>query len=452
MLQIYKSCVRPILEYGAVFLRNIPKRDALALDRIQYACIRVCLGSTKTTHTGSLEVMAGLSPLEIRRDVAILRFVNKRIGLAPWERQFATQHAIESSRSPLRDAVIRLREFFPWNHTLPNLPCFLVGSTVRSKCLSINFSIQAAMKQSTDLPANDLVQREMVKSYNGFSVCATDGSKSVDGTGYAVVNNFGAPCVSVKLPHNISVYMAELFAILDAVRLIKEAPMGKYVVMTDSMSALKSLQTQSVDSSTPMAWFEVKQAVRLAEFEGSELSFLWVPAHSGVIMNEEADELAKAACISGVEQPHRLTYFDVKYPAKQQGMHIWQNNWRDGTMGRFCHSILPTTSQLPWFVDSNLNRRQVVILSKLISNHSRLPAHLKRNRIIEDDSCSCGEAPCDPEHIIFGCTRFLNQRRTLWTMLIRKQIIPDLQVILREQDLEVLKTIADFIIACDVDI
>lgn len=449
MLQIYKSCVRPILEYGSIFLAKIPKKDALILDRIQYSCIRICLGSTKTTHTGSLEVMAGLTPLSIRREVSVMRFVNKRLGLEHWQGRFGQCQIV--SRSPIKDAIAQFHDFFPSTNTLPNLPCFLFDSNVRIKSLSINLSIKSKMGQPTELSVNELVEKVIAESYSGSKICATDGSKELDGTGYAVVNNFGAPSISVKLPTNVSVYMAELLAIYKAVYLIRDSPKGKYLVLSDSMSALKSLQSTRIESSTPMAWYEIKQCVADAELNGSEIAFLWVPSHRGVLMNEHADLLAKEACTSGVEESYALSSLDVTYPAKSTGREKWQTLWSAGSMGRFCYSILPTVSQESWFNDLGFSRRQIIILSKFISNHSRLPAHLKRNGIINDDLCSCGVSSGDPDHILFVCSEYENQRRKLWRAIVKKGIIPDVQVILKDKDVEVLQALADFIIECNID-
>lgn len=61
-----------------------------------------------------------------------------------------------------------------------------------------------------------------------------------------------------------------------------------------------------------------------------------------------------------------------------------------------------TETPNPWWSSYNLNRRQIVIISKLISNLAIIAAHLKRNNIIKNDNCECGDGASSPDHLIFA--------------------------------------------------
>lgn len=148
-----------------------------------------------------------------------------------------------------------------------------------------------------------------------------------------------------------------------------------------------------------------------------------VPAHHNIAINEAAYREAKAAFVHGSPETCQFSSFDIFYPSERKAVSIWQEVWDNGSKGRFCYSILPTVTTNPWWSSYNLNRRQIVVLSKLISNHSRIAAHLKRNNIIEDDNCECGDGASSPDHLIFTCARYEDHRQELWRAVIKEGVV-----------------------------
>ena len=67
----------------------------------------------------------------------------------------------------------------------------------------------------------------------------TDGSKSVEGVGLAVVTR--ASCEVAKLPSMSSIYTAELSAINTALALVHKTNRKNFVIYSDSKSALEGL-------------------------------------------------------------------------------------------------------------------------------------------------------------------------------------------------------------------
>lgn len=228
-------------------------------------------------------------------------------------------------------------------------------------------------------------------------------------------------------------------------------PRADYVVLTDSLSSLESLSNIKITSYHPSAWYEIKALVQSIEEKGSSITFLWVPSHQNIPLNEAVDVAAKEACQSGGSDYYRFTCLDIAYPTRTRSINLWQSAWNAGIKGRFCHSILPIVSTQAWFNDFGFSRREIVLLSKLISNHSRLPSHLKRNNIVEDDTCQCGEGVASPDHLLFDCNIYEDWRRNVWIEIVGERAFPDLQLILRSRDMNVLKTIANFFINCNID-
>jgi ribonuclease HI len=81
----------------------------------------------------------------------------------------------------------------------------------------------------------------------------------------------------------------------------------KKIICTDSLSNLMA-QQNLVTKKNPKA-AELKDL--MAE-EGNNLKLTWIPAHTGIKGNEEADEAAKKSLEPEVETTHKLVWMDEK--------------------------------------------------------------------------------------------------------------------------------------------
>jgi hypothetical protein len=73
-------------------------------------------------------------------------------------------------------------------------------------------------------------------------------------------------------------------------------------------------------------------------------------------------------------------------------------------MGRYAFSIFPRVRLSPRFLDVVADRPVITAISRLISNHTRVTAHLSRMNIVAEAMCGCG---CDYEtvdHILWSCS------------------------------------------------
>ena len=67
-LLLYRSLIRPHIDYGSPLFHNAPKSTTIKIDRLQYRCIRQCLGALKSSPTNSLLSAAREMPLETPED------------------------------------------------------------------------------------------------------------------------------------------------------------------------------------------------------------------------------------------------------------------------------------------------------------------------------------------------------------------------------------------------
>ena len=128
----------------------------------------------------------------------------------------------------------------------------------------------------------------------------TDGSKYTDyvGSGF-VIYRFNKVLYKgeYKLPKTSSIFQAEIAAIREAIRYIKENVTCKYIrFFVDSQAAILALSSREVTSLLVLTTInELNKAA-----EDIKIIINWTKAHIGTVGNEVADTLAKAGAKSGV--------------------------------------------------------------------------------------------------------------------------------------------------------
>lgn len=134
--------------------------------------------------------------------------------------------------------------------------------------------------------------------------------------------------------------------------------------------------------------------------------FIWVPAHSNIYGNEQADSLAKLGVRCGSMFNRQISSSEYFTDLKQYSLNNWQLSWDFSDKGRWCHSILPNVSRFSWFKNFAVGRNFICTLSRLISNHYVCNSYLYRININDSNLCDCDVAYEDIDHIVFHCTRF----------------------------------------------
>jgi hypothetical protein len=125
----------------------------------------------------------------------------------------------------------------------------------------------------------------------------------------------------------------------------------------------------------------------------------------GIPSNEVADGLARQAVESGSVHGQMTVANDHRILARQAIVKQWQHAWRTGDTGRFAYSIRPVVSVKPWFDGQVEERSSVTTLSRVMSGHCSIRAHLERFRIVGDPICVCMMNYETVDHIIWKCSR-----------------------------------------------
>ena len=420
LLTLYRTLVRSKLDYGSIVYGSARQSYTKWLNPIQNAALRLCLGAFRTSPADSLCVEANEPPLDIRRLKLAMQYAVKlksnpcnpafdvvfhpkceplyegTTHIRPFGLRYK-QHLQDMSAN--LDSIMPVSQlpFPPWEY---NPPPINVSLTSDKKCLT----------DATVLQQRFLEMRHRL--YTQRAAIFTDGSKAGDKVAAAAV--FGSRVLVRRLPDKASVFSAELTALCLALQFIAEFSQRQFVIFTDSLSCLKSLQSSS--QRNPLL-----QQLIISYMEtrnhGNDIVFCWVPSHVGIRGNEEADLAAKGALdleISNMQVP----YTDFKSYVKPYVYGKWQESWDLSTENKL-HAIQPRVGE--WSHCNRKSRREEVLLARLRIDHS----HLTHSYLLKGEDAPqchlCGER-LTIKHLLVDCQHLTRIRENFYRARSLKDI------------------------------
>lgn len=327
LLLLYKMTIRSVLEYGSSAFLHLASTHRTQLQRIQWRALRVSLGLMSSTHTGSLEAIAGIPPLDLR-----------------W-RYLHEKHTCKSLSSPsilLRSSLLDLRLSCPTHPRIAltehlmlieeseRLPCYSFALNEVLYTPDISWHLRDALASGIQSPTQILALfKEAVHTLNTATWVYTDGSQSIDDTGSAAYIDENTFTTS-RLKKPASVFHAELSAVLLATNFICTQPPASFIIASDSMSVLTALENNAINAKSSIALYRCRSELYKLSQKDFNVTLIWVPAHCGIPGNERADELAKDASINGPESAESPEWSSYLPSLKKKPSY---NGSKDGTLG-----------------------------------------------------------------------------------------------------------------------
>jgi ribonuclease HI len=415
LLRLYRSLVRSKLDYGCFVYGSARHSYIKKLDTIHHQGLRLALGAFRTSPVQSLYVEANESPLHLRR------------------RKLAMQYFIKlksNPRNPTYNVVFNpsYKELFLRKPRV--IPPFSLRCGDDVVCLNVdlksigrhevspippwtrhdptyNYELAADKKASTIPDIFKSKYGEIKDRHPRFNCLYTDGSKNADKVAAAVVSEDDV--VSCRLPDQASIFTAELTAIDLALNVIEREGYWRYIIFTDSLSAMQALENNNA-SSNPMITDILDKLSVICE--DAEVMFCWLPSHIGIVGNEKADRAAKAALLGSIE-PVKIPVSDFK-PFIDSFVHdVWQRSWsRPENANNKLFEIKPILSEN---VASNMSRREEVVLTRLRIGHSYLTHSFLLRKEAHPLCMYCGE-PLTIKHILLSCQVSEHIRRRFYSV------------------------------------
>ncbi|GFU59073.1 putative RNA-directed DNA polymerase from transposon X-element [Trichonephila clavipes] len=247
LLRVYQALILSRLDYGCVVYGSARASVLKRLDTVYHSALRICSGAFRTSPVTSLYVVCHQPPLELRRRQLCATYFIRAMSvpshpLKPFAlaiglnrlyeaRSFNIKPFSERAKAVLNDAHlnnINIQEnnilaFPPWDIQIFHYHNPFSGYDKAGTAAVIYQQLFSFHRSK----------------YSKYIPVYTDGSKTAGHVGCGVV--FNNTIFSFSLHNSMSVFSAELTAILVALQHIIVSTHRHFCVYTDSMSALESL-------------------------------------------------------------------------------------------------------------------------------------------------------------------------------------------------------------------
>ena len=424
LVMVYRALVLSKLNYGAELYAVASKTRLDPLDKIQNNCLRMILGAERSSPIMSLELESNFPPLDIQRMNLQLLYFNRLRQIpghlsmtsllhTPTHARWTAQHPkplVLRCRDILDKYKINNLEISPFPLYAPRPPWVSTPE--------IFWSMKELPQSIINQCAPPLFRELLQENYANATVIYTDGSKvSTEADIYKVSAAMVVPSRgyidSWKLPGFFSIFSAELYGILRALKYVEGHPGTEYLIATDSLSALKALSSENYRENI-LIW-EILENMYLLSSAGTEIKIEWVPGHSGIEGNEMADKAAVSATnLPYITKPASPKQ-DLKLLIKSKSCIFWKqvrdHNFMHSNTGSFITGIKVSPSHWPWSLIPS-NRKVETALARLRIGHCGLRANRSRFGDVISPWCECGE-PETISHVFMECTKYQGRRLVL---------------------------------------
>ena len=416
LMKVFRMYIRSKMDYGAIVYASAKPDVLRILNTTCNEALRIATGAFKSTPVESLYVLTSEMKPNHRRDYLSLRYYLKLRSILSNPAHSCLQNNYETlfrNKNETLPFSLRINHIKNW-YSLPRhfiIPEFstilhpLAKPTYAQVPPDINKSLYQFPKSTTPIAQ---YQQNFLKlrhdQYSGYETIFTDGSKTTNGVGAAVVQ--GTIARTATLPQEASIFSAELHAIKMANEIIKSSSARNFVVFTDSRSVLDALHPRNDHPLIRQILYEIN----IIQDQEKRIEYCWVPSHVGIAGNDRADAKAKSATSRSPELIP-IHYQDY-YPSIK--LHInrrRQEEWTDSEQKLV--EIKPTIEH--WAPTPGLRRREEVILNRLRTGHSLLT-----HGYLMDDSvprippvCEyCNNSILTIKHILVQCPNLSRERLT----------------------------------------
>jgi len=427
MRQLYQACVAPVVDYASTVWHN-PQKDVMhlrALGPVQREALVRTLSAFKTVATQTLEVEAFVPPTRLR--------------LKQRSQNAVTNLYTSPHDHPIQSVLARAERCAVAKGTMARLPLVHILNT-----MDLVRTRQIEKIDPRPIKPWSSVKLDWVHIAEDAVTAIQQHKEYIKGTTLlvyldALVRRLGVGVAAVILnkegrhkhvwqsgigpKQDWSVPVAELIAIHGAINLIMEERKTRadeltssdtdYAVATDSKAALRAIMQRKPKSGQDVVC-KIHDLVSTLQTEGhTSLRLIWIPAHSDIFGNSEADRLAKEAVGKPPDHSFHALLSSRKKAQQQDMIKEWRQEWESSKVGAHLKTIdegLPSKRVLR--LRGNMNRQQTFYFTQLRSGHSWLQVNAKLRGFSVDDKCKCG-ARETVVHVLVHCPLLRDLRKEM---------------------------------------
>ena len=434
-VDLYRSLVRPHLEYAIPAWAMLTEKQVVSLERVQSRGLKRVMGVFDGTGSNAIEVVANIVPFRLR----IVELCNKEwvktMGLP--DSHSLKGMAVEGysydgkSGTPLgylnyvsRDIKTKLESGNFLIEQRASLESSVICDQIKPSERSIFEGKMGNSKNRTDDQARLACDQfsSFLESVGPDVVLAfTDGSVAGEGCfgrgGYGVViyskekGVISETCGSVgEMTDNVA---CEVEGILSALHLVsgmslEDSSVKKFYVLTDCRSALDVVVNQS-DIRRNLK--ELRRLWRMAgemKSRAVEFEIIWIPGHAGIKLNDEADRLAKMGShMESVRGDNFVSQGVLNRLIKEKIASRWARMWGYSEAGGWTKELLGKVGRKLRFPRDRGTGMSYV---RLLVNNTSVNENMFRFGLVDTRECECGGGIQTVEHVLMSCDMEREQR------------------------------------------
>ena len=363
MLTLYKTCIRPTLEYGYPVWCST--KDLAPLERVEYQAIRKAVGAMHGSPSSALHVITNILPLDLRLDEILLNCYLKIVRKEDNNQLKGKIAALLSDTTfmdhkiltPLHKLSMILRTISSRTN-LDNVEKQLyssISSCLATKATAVAYTPGSFGSSNSRCEAQARAALRAAQDYlakTGNDVVAfTDGSALGNpgpcGAGTAIFWK-GINCSPSLHKKPVSKLSSSYHGELQAIDLALQVAQNKFPpikntrihichIVTDCQSALQASVKCNITGNFGTILNNIEQAVTNLQKRNVHTLIYWTAGHIDLAGNEMADNLAKEAAIKARDSPitnASISISEIKNCFKKEGQKRWQKRWDYGRDGQ----------------------------------------------------------------------------------------------------------------------
>ena len=284
----------------------------------------------------------------------------------------------------------------------------------------VNLDLSHLSKKNTSSLVFMQKYNEVKDEHSYCTPIYTDGWKDNDRVGCAaIINNIS---IKQRLPSNASIFTAEIKAIDLALDTITESEDDHFVIFSDSLSVLLSLNDKKLDNPQVV---KLLQKLHLLSDAHKTIFLCWIPSHIGIRGNEAADVAAKESLDFNITAS-QVPYTDLKLHINSSIANKWQERWWSCPDYKL-FKIKPTLGEWPPGFRSSHKER--VVLSRLRIGHTYF-SHSYILREEDPPECTACQEIYSVRHVLIDCIDLglIHVRPRFYTVLDMKTLFDTVSV------------------------